>query len=404
MSKISESTQRKSSLIATATELVQRGLNTKEEKAQYDKLLKEIDSEQELLDMLLRTENFAESQPKPVPVPVVAAAPESKEQRRAKLNGAWRSYLKGENNHNYYDAEIRDILSNTSGGGALVPVEFQSEFLSEALKWFAPLTQYIRTRFSSNGRAVQVGSVDDRANGLLYIPEDGSSTVVPEVDPTSFSSAYVSTSTLSTGTVKYSVQLLDDSGFDLVELLKRLASSRIGRGLEKALTRGVDSAGTSIPNNPGIVNIAQTGVTTTQLISGVSFNNLWDIFEALDVSYLPRAVWMMTSQMRNVLAKSQDSTGRSLLVPSPTIAGVDMLLQKPIVINNSLDLPGTANGVPIVFGSLYDGVEMVSSEVRVQNLTQRYADQLLNALITTTRVGSTALAPGALQKLVLAAS
>jgi HK97 family phage major capsid protein len=170
------------------------------------------------------------------------------------------------------------------------------------------------------------------------------------------------------------------------------------------LTRGVDSASTSVPNNPGIVNIAQTAVTTTELINGVSFNNLWDIFEALDVSFLPRAVWMMTSQMRNVLAKSQDSTGRSLLVPSPTIAGVDMLLQKPIVINNSLDLPGTANGVPIVFGSLFDGVEMVSSEVGVQNLTERYSDQLLNALIVTTRVGSTALAPGALQKLVLAAS
>ena len=251
---------------------------------------------------------------------------------------------------------------------------------------------------------MQVGAVDDRANGLLYIPEDGGSTVVPEADPTSFSSAYVSTSTLSTGTVKYSVQLLEDSGFDLVELLKRLASTRIGRGLEKVLTRGVDSAATSVPNNPGIVNIAQTAVTTTELINGVSFNNLWDIFEALDVSFLPRAVWMMTSQMRNVLAKSQDSTGRSLLVPSPTIAGVDMLLQKPIVINNSLDLPGTANGVPIVFGSLFDGVEMVSSEVGIQNLTERYSDQLLNALIVTTRVGSTALAPGALQKLVLAAS
>jgi len=112
----------------------------------------------------------------------------------------------------------------------------------------------------------------------------------------------------------------------------------------------------------------------------------------------------MTSKTRNSLLALEDSTSRPYFVPAPTADGFDMLLGKPIIINQSLDQLNTANGIPILFGSLYEGIELVSSEVRVTNLRERYADVNEGAVIVSTRVGSTGLASGAIKALKLAAS
>ncbi len=50
-------------------------------------------------------------------------------------------------------------------------------------------------------------------------------------------------------------------GFDLEKLLTNRTASRIGRGIERALTLGTDVAGTTLPNNPGLLAVAQVGTT-----------------------------------------------------------------------------------------------------------------------------------------------
>jgi len=204
----------------------------------------------------------------PTPVAVPTTVDEHPEQRRTKLNSAWRSYLKGA-----VDVRIpehRDILTSTSGadGGALIPQEF-NDFVAQSLKYFAPLTQYVRTRNSTNGRPVKVSRVDDTANGMNLIAE-GSTASIAEADPT-FSSSTVFLDLFSTGQTRYSNELLQDSEFDLVQFLTNLASSRYGRGLERILTRGLDSSGNATPNNPGMVSLAGVGNTTATLSGGIGF-------------------------------------------------------------------------------------------------------------------------------------
>jgi HK97 family phage major capsid protein len=400
MNKIAELNTRRNSLLATATALVSAGLKSAEDKQEHRRLVAEIDDVQQHIDQLVLIERKLPNLPTvQLPPATKAEAMNSPEVRRAKLNSAWRSYLEGRLDQRVQ--EHRDIFENTSSdGAAIIPTDFQNEFIAEALKLYAPLALYVRRRDSSNGRPVTVSSVDDRANGLTLTVEGQP---VPEADP-SFSSATVFTDPLTTGQIKYSIRLLDESDFSFVDLLKSLASSRIGRGLERILTRGRDTAGTVTPNNPGLISIASTGVTTTSLSSGVQFGDLVNLFDSLDAAYLPRAIWQMTSKTRNTLIKQLDSTNRSLFVPAPNLDGLDMLLGKPIVINQSLDLTTTASGVPVLFGSLYEGIEMISSEVKVTNLVERYAEQFKNSLITRLQIGSAALAPGAIQKLVLAAS
>ena len=130
--------------------------------------------------MLSRIERAMPGLPTPAPVVAPPAAPESREQRRSKLNAAWRFYLQGR--HDDRIPEYRDLISTVSGqGGAVVPVEF-SGFLSESLKLYAPLFDYANVRQSSNGRSAKITKVDDTTHGLTLITEGSVS--LSEADPT----------------------------------------------------------------------------------------------------------------------------------------------------------------------------------------------------------------------------
>ncbi|HEY1647484.1 MAG TPA: phage major capsid protein [Terracidiphilus sp.] len=320
---------------------------------------------------------------------------------RNKTNTTWRAYFKGRLDTSL--PEHRDLLSTSDGtGGAFVPQEFQTGFIAQALKAYAPLADFSRTRISKNGRPVKTSTVDDRANGMtLYV--EGSGATIPEVDP-SYASSTTSTDLFTTGQIKYSIQLLEDSEWDLETHLSNLASIRYGRGLERILTRGTDFSGTATPNNAGLMNIATVATTTTSLSASIGWTDLVNTFDALDAAYLPKGIWQMTSKTRNALVEEKDGFGRPYFTPAPNMGGFDMLLGRPIVINQSLDQLTVANGIPVLFGSLFDGFEIVGSELSVRVLHEHYALTLEQAMIVSTRVGSTALAPGAIQALKLAAA
>jgi len=402
LNTITNLNQKKAELISAATTLVEGGLKTPENREAHKKLISQIDDVQDHLDMLSRIERALPGLPVPAPVaPAAATAPESREQRRAKLNSAWRSYLQGRLDDRVQ--EHRDLLTSVGTAGPLVPQEF-SGFLSESLKIYAPLFDYANVRQSQNGRSVKISKVDDRANGLTLLTEG--TVTLTEADP-SFSSSIVGTDLFSTGAIRFSNQLLSDSAFDLEQLLTRLSASRVGRGIEKLLTVSADVSGTTTPNNPGLINIAQTATTTSTIAAGIGWTDLTNTFDALDAAYLPRSVWQMSSKTRNALASMKDGFGRPYFTPS-TDGGFDYLLGRPIVINQSLPSPtgGTfaANAKPIIFGSLFDGLQVVSNEVRVQTLKERYAEFNESAIIVSTRIGSASLQAGALQALRIAAS
>lgn len=393
--KLIEISSKRNKLIADAQVLINEGRAATPE---YRQMIKDIDEHTETLGMLERLERNLPNLPLPAPV-VPVLTPESREQRRAKLNESFRAYLRGTLDQRI--PEHRALVTSTDvGGGAVVPVEF-SGVLSEALKLWAPLTGYANTIIGT--RSVKVSTVDDTANGLTLITEG---TALAETDPT-FASFLVDRDILSAGIVKFAKELLSDSSFDLEQVLKNLISSRIGRGAERAITLGKDVTGTTLPNNPGLINIAQIATTSGTIAAGLGWGDLTSTFDALDPAYLPRAVWLMSSKTRNYLAALKDSTGRSFFVPG-TQNSLDMLLGRPIVINQSLPSPTagvfSAGDKPIIFGSLYDGLQIVTSDLRVQTLHERFADVNLSALTAYTRIGSASLQAGAIQALRIAAS
>ena len=403
MSKLTDLIEKKNSLIADATMLVQSGLRSVEQKAEYAKVLAAVDNADEMISMLKRVEHVLPNLPTPAPVVPATRTRESKKQRRAKLNSAFRAYLQGQ-----YDERIkeqRDLLtSSDSVGAAVVPQEF-SGFLSEALKMYAPLFNYANVRQTTNARGVKICRVDDTAHGLILLTEGSVS--LTETDPT-FSSSVVNSDLFSSGIIRFSNQLLSDSDFDLKQLLSNLSASRVGRGIEKLLTLGLDQSGTATPNNAGLVNLAQVASTTATIAAGIGWADIVATFDSLDASYLPKSIWQMSSKTRNYLLGVKDSTGRPFLVPAPNEGSLDMLLGRPIVINQSLASPTagvfSASVKPILFGSLFDGFQVVSSAVNIATLVERFAEVNESALIVSTRVGSASLQAGAIQALKIAAA
>jgi HK97 family phage major capsid protein len=397
MSKLSDLIQQKSSLIANATEMVQRGLKTAEDKAAYNKVLASVDEADEMITMLKRVENVL---PKSAPVPTAPAASrggrESKKVRRAKINAAFRSYLQGQNT-----PEVRALIDSTDG---LLPQEF-SGVLTEALKTYFPVLSYANVVYSS--RSIKATKVDDTANGLTLIATEGDSLI--EADPT-FASILVDLDNLSLGIVKFSNEILSDSHFDLEKLLTNLLSSRYGRGLEKAVTLGTDSAGTALPNSSGgLVTLAHTATTTATTASSIGWADLVATYDALDPAYLPRAIFQMSSKTRNYLAGLKTSDGRPYFTPNPISGGLDSILGCDVVINQSLASPTAgvfaANSKPILFGDMNSAVQVVTSGLRIQPLfRQRFGELNMSAITGYTRVGVGSLQPGALQALKIAAA
>ncbi len=148
MSKLTDQIERKNSLLADATQLVQAGLKTAEAKEQYRAILVDVDDADDMIAMLKRVETVLPNMPAPVAAPTASrGGRESKKVRKAKLNAAFRAYLQGKLDQRV--PEHRAIVTSTdAGGGAVVPQEFRS-VLSEALKLWAPLMSYANTIVSS---------------------------------------------------------------------------------------------------------------------------------------------------------------------------------------------------------------------------------------------------------------
>jgi HK97 family phage major capsid protein len=392
MSKLNELKDQKVKILADATTILNRGLNTPTVKAQYEALLEQ---DTEISESISMPSLPVVSAPVTAPA-VVRSEGEQKSERRAKLNKTWRDFIRGNTTE-----ETRALLTSSDGsGGAVVAQEF-SGFLSETLKTYCAFFDYANVRQSPNGHPVKISKVDDSTHGLTYLSDEGSVSLT-DTDPT-FSSTVVNTDLLSSGLTRFSNQLLSDSYFDLEQLLTSLTSSRIGRGIEKLLTLGLDQTGAATPNNSGVVSLSQIAATTGTIAAGVGWQDLVNVFDSLDAAFLPKSVWLMSSKTRNSLAGLKDSTGRSYFVPG-TANSLDYLLGRPIVLNQSLPQITTANAKAIIFGSLYDGLQVVSSEVRVQTLVERFAEKNESALLATIRIGSTALQAGALQALRIAAA
>jgi len=391
MSKLNDLEAKKTRMIAEAQVLVNDGKAATEE---YRTLLSEIDGVAEhirLLKMIeVRMPSVQSAAVTSPAAPTVIRRDEPLEETRQRLNTAFRSLLK--NGYNPHLPEQRN-LSVSAEGSATIPADV-FPVLGEVTTYYAPLLDYVTVEQKQPGYSTKFITETDSTN-FLTVSSEGSTPV--ETDQT-FSDT-VKNYDLLTGNVKASLQLIDDSRFDITQLITRAAGRRLGKSYEAILVNGTDPASNPAPNNQGLANAAAVGTTTATLAAGIGMADLTNLVESLDPSRWSKAVFLLSGGTYQYLMKQVDGSGRRFWEE----LGEGRLWQWPVVICNALPQTFTANGIPVLFGDLSTyGVSHTGLSLQV--LFERYIDQFKRGFQLSSQIASQQLVPGGIKALKLAAS
>jgi HK97 family phage major capsid protein len=309
----------------------------------------------------------------------------STEVKRADAFGKW--LRRGDAGLEGIKPEKRDVaegapmlshIGTYSGLGYFVPTGFVDR-IEQATKWFAPLTEdgvfnVIRT---GTGQPLPFPVSDDTANAATIV---GEAAPVSEVDITA-NQVVLAAYKLTSGVIKASTELLQDSAFDFESWLAEQFGIRFGRGLEGFLTTGSGSSQptgllTALTNN-GVTPViaagssestggAQTGANS------IGYSDIVNLEFSVDPSYRRNAKYMFNDQTLSSLKKILDKFGRPLWAPGIASDEPDKLNGYPFVINQSMPVIAPS-ATTMVFGDLKKFTVRIVREMNVQRLNELYA-------------------------------
>jgi HK97 family phage major capsid protein len=286
-----------------------------------------------------------------------------------------RSYLKSANSN--LPKEMRDLNTGATSGGYVIPQAFYPSLI-EAQKAWGELTTIVNSIRTEHGEPMKIALDDDTANGLTVL---GEGVAASDADP-ALDGALLNTDWLTTGVVKISMPLLADSSFDVENWLKTAFGKRYYRGLAALIT-----AGSSSGNIASIVSGAHAAVTSAAP-TAIAYNEITALFAALDPAYIPTASFVMNSTTRGLLLGVVDEMGRPLYVPSPNANAFDMLLGRPVVMNQPQDNVA-ASKAALMFGDFKAGYLLREvGDMSILRLNERYADSGQVGFIGFARAGA----------------
>lgn len=266
-------------------------------------------------------------------------------------------------------AEIRaQGVGTGAGGGYTVPQGF-SEELDTALKAFGGMRQAARLFPTPDGRDLPWPTVDDTANVGELLAEN----VAVAAQDVPFGQKTLKAYKYSSKVVLVSMELLQDSFFDVGAILRDLLAERIGRITNTHFTTG-DNTG----KPEGVVPGAGSGKVglTGQTVS-VIYDDLVDLEHSVDPLYRPQSIFMMNDSSLKILKKLKDTSGRPLWMPglnaSFAVSQPETILGYPYSINQDMAVMA-ANAKSILFGNFMKYIIRDVREFTLIRLVERYAE------------------------------
>jgi HK97 family phage major capsid protein len=205
--------------------------------------------------------------------------------------------------------EFRTQTTGTaSAGGYTVPVEL-ANFIVKSMKDWGPMyNEDIATVISTaGGNVINIPTVDDTGKtGAKHtegaaIADDGSQDAV-------FGNKELSAYVYDTEFVKFSMELAQDSVFNMESLLGSLLGERLGRIANRELTIG---DGTGDPN--GVVTASSLGKTATAA-AAITGDEIIDLLHSVNAAYRrsPKARFMFADLTLAAIRKLKDGDGNYL--------------------------------------------------------------------------------------------
>lgn len=277
--------------------------------------------------------------------------------------------------------DIAELRAQEAGvpseGGYLVPDGFRQR-LVERLRAFGGLSTAVEEFTTDSGSPLEWPTVDDTANKGEIVDEEA--TFAAGVDLT-FGTATLGAYKYASGgagnlPLKVSVELAQDSAFDIEGFLAKALSTRIAR---KQSDHWVVGTGTGQPL--GITH-GKTGVEIAADTAGITYADLVRFKHRVDPEYrnMPGCAWAFNDATAGLIEGLVDANGRPLLrEANDSIASgqdVPTLLGYPVYIDQSFPDITVANNTINwgVFGNLREAyVIRRIKEVQLVVLRELYA-------------------------------
>lgn len=273
-------------------------------------------------------------------------------------------------------------VATGAAGGYMVPAPFRAK-LVETMKFFGAVRDVAEVITTETGATLPWPTNDDTANVGAILAEN---TQVTEQDATIGQAdvgAYMYTSKL----VRVSLQLLNDSAFDVESWLARKLGERIGRAQNAHFTTGTGTAQPEgIQTNATIGKTGLTGQTTS-----VIYDDLIDLIHSVDPAYRlgGRAGFMLHDTTLGAARKLKDGQNRPLWEPSVQAGIPDTLLGYKYTVNQDMPVMA-ANARSILFGDFFAGYLVRDvQDVQLMRLAERYADFLQVGFLAFARTDGT---------------
>lgn len=274
---------------------------TDEEVARYEELEAELATKQKDVEVRSRQKAY-ETVTTP---PIVSVGTSTKTDNT--LERAFEHYMRtGKQNSDIVELRAQSVGTD-SAGGFLFPDTMRDK-LQERLKAFGGLANAVEEITTSSGETLRWPTLDDTANAGVIAAEGtapgsgGADLVFGEKVLGAFKYVAPGTGQLP---LRVSVELLQDSAFDIQGLVTRKLGERIARA---QAVHWVTGNGTTEPFG------LDTGTSGTAFTSaGITYAELVAAVHEVDPAYRDNAVWTFNDATLAKIESIVDTTGRPIL-------------------------------------------------------------------------------------------
>lgn len=258
---------------------------------------------------------------------------------------------------------IRNAMSTTTPaeGGYTVPAEIAA-IVIEAMKEYGGMRSLAHTITTDGGNALSYPGSDGTAEVGEIVAENAAATS----GDITFTTVAVNPFKYSSKKIALPIELVMDSGIDIVAFVLRRLATRLGR-----ITNQHYTVGTGSGQPRGVMAATTAGKTgTTGQTLTVIYDDLVDLKHSVNRAYRRNGSWMMHDNSVAVVSKLKETTGRPIWEPAITLGKPDILLGHPVVTNDDMAVMA-ANAKSIAFG---DFSAYIIRDVNGSVLLRRFDD------------------------------
>jgi HK97 family phage major capsid protein len=279
---------------------------------------------------------------------------------------------------NYQQRATTYQTITTTAGGNIIQNEVMQE-LEIALLAYGGMRNVARVIRTETGATLPFPTMDDSSNKSAILAIN----TAADIESLVFGQFTLGAYKFTTKRVMVPIELMQDSAFNLPQLIGTALGVRAARGTNYYFTIGT-TAGTQ---PVGAVTDAIQGSTGAD-VNTVTYNELVTLLHSVDPDYRsdPSCCWMFNDNTLGRLRRLTDSYGQPLWQPGVELRAPDRLLGYPYQINQDMvsiasSTTGSGAAKALIFGAFNRYIIRDVRDIMFMRLDERYAEMGMVAFL-----------------------